>query len=101
MNGIKLTADNSQLAYVSPTHLVRVLNSLLDRSYMKPEPGEHSGVTGVPATSPSRVTLADNALKNAQSKAQDAAAALSKANAAISQAQSVRGRCGLSITPSR
>ena len=87
MNGIKLTADNSQLAYVSPTHLVRVLNSLLDRSYMKPEPGEHSGVTGVPATSPSRVTLADNALKNAQSKAQDAAAALSKANAAISQAQ--------------
>jgi CO/xanthine dehydrogenase FAD-binding subunit len=59
------------------------------------------GVTGVPATSPSRVTLADNALKNAQSKAQDAAAALSKANAAISQAQSVRGRCGLSITPSR
>ncbi|MGR8801832.1 hypothetical protein, partial [Klebsiella variicola] len=54
-----------------------------------------------PATSPSRVTLADNALKNAQSKAQDAAAALSKANAAISQAQSVRGRCGLSITPSR
>lgn len=101
MNGIKLTADNSQLAYVSPTHLVRVLNSLLDRSYMKPEPGEHSGVTGVPATSPNRVTLADNALKNAQSKAQDAAAALSKANAAISQAQSVRGRCGLSITPSR
>lgn len=87
MNGVKLTTDNSQLVYASPTHIVRVLNSLLDRSYMKPEPGEHSGVTGVPAAAPSSVTLADNALKNAQAEAQAAAAALSKANGNISQAQ--------------
>jgi predicted nucleic acid-binding Zn-ribbon protein len=87
MNGVKLTADNSQLAYVSPTHLVRVLNSLLDRSYMKPEPGEHSGVTGVPATAPSRQVLAANALTAAQTNAKTAADNLAKANAAISQAQ--------------
>jgi hypothetical protein len=87
LNGVKLTVDNSQLVFDSANTQVRVLNSILERSFMKPEPGEHSGVTGVPAASPSRVTLADNALKNAQSKAQAAAAALSKANAAISQAQ--------------
>lgn len=87
MNGVKLTADNSQLAYVSPTHLVRVLNALLDRSYMKPEPGEHSGVTGVPATAPSRQVLATNALTAAQTNAKTAADNLAKANAAIPQAQ--------------
>jgi predicted nucleic acid-binding Zn-ribbon protein len=87
MNGVKLTADNSQLAYVSPTHLVRVLNALLDRSYMKPEPGEHSGVTGVPATAPSRQVLATNALTAAQTSAKTAADNLAKANAAINQAQ--------------
>ena len=87
MNGVKLTADNSQLAYVSPTHVVRVLNALLDRSYMKPEPGEHSGVTGVPATAPSRQVLATNALTAAQTNAKTAADNLAKANAAIPQAQ--------------
>ena len=87
MNGVKLTADNSQLAYVSPTHVVRVLNALLDRSYMKPDPGEHSGVTGVPATAPSRQVLATNALTAAQTNAKTAADKLAKANAAIPQAQ--------------
>lgn len=87
LNGVKLTVDNSQLVFDSANTQVRVLNSILDRSFMKPEPGEHSGVTGVPATSPSRVTLADNALKNTQSKAKVAAAELSKANGNISQAQ--------------
>ncbi|EWG75995.1 MULTISPECIES: colicin-like pore-forming protein [unclassified Enterobacter] len=87
MNGIKMTGENSQLAYVSSTRLVRVLNSLLDRSYMKPEPGEHNGVTGVPATSPSRQELADNALTAAQTNAKTAADNVAKANAAINQAQ--------------
>lgn len=87
MNGIKLTAENSQLAYASPTKVTRVLNSLLDRSFMKPEPGEHSGVTGVSATTPSRLTLASNALIAAQSAAKTAADNLSKANANVNQAQ--------------
>lgn len=87
MNGVKLTIDNSQLVYASPTRLVRVLNSQLDRSYMKPEPGEHSGVTGVPATAPTLTVLVANALTAAQANAKVAADNLSKANAAITQAQ--------------
>jgi len=87
MNGVKLTAENSQVVNASPTHQVRVLNSLLDRSYMKPEPGEHSGVTGVPATAPSLQVLTGNALTAAQTNAKTAADNLAKANAAISQAQ--------------
>lgn len=87
MNGVKLTVDNSQLVYASPTRLVRVLNSQLDRSYMKPEPGEHSGVTGIPATAPILTVLVANALTAAQANAKVAADNLSKANAAITQAQ--------------
>lgn len=87
LNGVKLTAENSQLVFDSPNTQVRVLNSILDRSFMTPEPGENSGVTGVPATTPSRLTLADNALINAQQNATSAANALSKANENITQSQ--------------
>ncbi|MBK1520754.1 MULTISPECIES: colicin-like pore-forming protein [Enterobacter] len=88
MNGIKLTAENSQVVNETPTSQVRVLNSILDRSFMKPEPGEHSGVTGVSATTPSRITLANNAVTAAQLKAKLAADNLAKANANVPQAKS-------------
>jgi predicted nucleic acid-binding Zn-ribbon protein len=87
MNGVKMTGENSQLAYASPTHLVRVLNSVLDRSFMKPEPGEHSGVSGVPATTPTLLTVASNAVTAAQAKAAAAADSVTKADKAVSQAQ--------------
>ncbi|MFX4310923.1 hypothetical protein F8O53_03045 [Enterobacter sp. 63] len=87
LNGVKLTAENSQLVFDSANTQVRVLNSILDRSFMTPEPGEHSGVTGVPATAPSRQVLATNALTAAQTNAKTAADNLAKANAAINQAQ--------------
>lgn len=87
LNGVKLTADNSQLVFETPTNQVRVLNSILERSFMKPEPGEHSGVTGVPATTPSRIALATNALTNAQLKAKAANDVLAESNRNINQAQ--------------
>ncbi|EKM5762244.1 colicin-like pore-forming protein [Cronobacter turicensis] len=87
MNGLMMTEENSQLVDISPTHAMRVLNSLLDRSFMKPEPGEHAGVTGVPATAPNRRALAENALANAQAKAKNAADNQIKTNTNINQAQ--------------
>ncbi|MEK0011631.1 colicin-like pore-forming protein [Escherichia albertii] len=87
MNGVIMTNENSSLVQISSNRVSRVLNSLIDRSFMKPEPGEHSGVIGVPATALSRLELANNALAVAQRNAVTAVDNIAKANKAISKAQ--------------
>ncbi|WP_314418351.1 colicin-like pore-forming protein [Pseudescherichia vulneris] len=83
MKGIVMTTNNSTLVeYNGSTY--RVLNSILDHSFMKPEPRVNSGVT---ATTPSRIALAASALVSAQQKANNAAANITQANANINHAQ--------------
>lgn len=97
MLGILLTDDNSTLVRDTPTTETRILNSLLDRAFMKPDGKSDSAVTGIVESAPTQETLAANAVAAAEEDARAVADEVSRAHDAVGQAQTRLGNAEAAI----